>query len=221
VAEPRAGRPGWRPLALGGALVVVAALGGLGLLGAVRRWRAAHTAPLLGHRVDPPQALPPQLTLEDSAGRPVLLQTVLDAAPAGSVALIYFGYTRCGDVCPRALAHLAQARRALGADSSRLLLVFITSDPAYDTPHAVRAYTQRFDPAMIGFAGTPQEIAAAQDAFRVNTYDNNPVTEDAHMRGPVHPISFYIIDRAGRLRHVLPVYASPGRVAQAARAMMS
>ena len=60
--------------------------------------------------------------------------------------LIYFGYSFCPDVCPTTLGVMAQALDRLGADSSRIVPVFITMDPARDTPKVLADYMKAFGP---------------------------------------------------------------------------
>ena len=92
----------------------------------------------------------PALTLPDTSGQVFDLRT----RPAGEVTVLFFGYTNCDDICPTTMADLAAARRALPAGTRRLVtVVFVTEDPARDTPTVLRAWLDRFDPAIIGLTG--------------------------------------------------------------------
>jgi protein SCO1/2 len=79
--------------------------------------------------------------------------------------LVYFGFTRCPDVCPTTLAKLAQARRLAGLATLRVL--FVSIDPGRDTPAAAGLYAHAFDPSFEGVTGTPQEIRAVARNFAV------------------------------------------------------
>ena len=114
-----------------------------------------------GTRLDPAAAAPP-LALTTAGGRPFDL-----AAERGRVALVFFGYTRCPDVCPTTLAEWARTRAALGADTARVRFVFVSVDPARDTPDAADAYAKRFHPAFVGLSGAPTAIAAVARAWSV------------------------------------------------------
>jgi protein SCO1/2 len=102
-----------------------------------------------GTRLDPP--IPrPGLRLPDTAGHAFDLR----ARPAGEVTVLFFGYTKCDDVCPTTMADLAAARRALPtAVRDHVAIVFVTEDPARDTPIVLRRWLDRFDPAILGLIG--------------------------------------------------------------------
>ncbi len=85
----------------------------------------------------------------------------------GRYALIYFGYTYCPDVCPTTLNSVGGALDLLGPQAARLQAVFITVDPQRDTPKVVGDYVAAFSPRLLGLTGTPEQVAAATDAYRV------------------------------------------------------
>lgn len=88
-------------------------------------------------------------------------ETVRDTDFAGQYRLIYFGYTFCPDVCPLDMQKLGQGMRALEAVNpslaARVQPIFISVDPARDTPAALREFTDNFHPRLLGLTG-PQEI---------------------------------------------------------------
>ncbi len=96
-----------------------------------------------------PYDLPDQ-TLTDGTGRPYNLKT----SPTKPVLLLFFGYVHCPDVCRAVLAEVATAlQRSEAGVRQEIQVVFITTDPARDTPAAIRAYLDRFDPGFIGLTG--------------------------------------------------------------------
>ncbi len=100
--------------------------------------------------------------LHDSAGR-----TVTQADLRGRYALIYFGYTGCPDICPTTLGQMAAAVERLGAAGARVQPVFITVDPARDTPEVMARYTAAISPRLLGLTGSAGEIAAAERAYHI------------------------------------------------------
>jgi protein SCO1/2 len=86
---------------------------------------------------------------------------------AGEPYAIFFGYTHCPDVCPTTLFEMSEALKALGADADKLHVVFVTVDPARDTPELLKNYLSAFDDRIIGLTGTPEAIDAAAKSFRV------------------------------------------------------
>ncbi|WP_395687414.1 SCO family protein [Aestuariivirga sp.] len=101
-------------------------------------------------------------TLTDQDGR-----VVTDRDFAGKYMLIFFGYTYCPDICPTELQVMTAALDSLGAQSERIQPIFISIDPARDTPEVLKAYVSNFGPRLIGLTGTPDQIAAVARNYRV------------------------------------------------------
>lgn len=92
---------------------------------------------------------------------------VSEADYSGSFLLIYFGFTHCRVVCPRSLAKLSCALDRLGNSADRITPLYVTVDPARDTPEVMRAYLEASYPKFIGLTGSQEQIDAAKKAFRV------------------------------------------------------
>lgn len=74
--------------------------------------------------------------------------------------LVFFGYTHCPDICPMVMSSLASAMTRLSdSDRSKVQVVFITTDPARDTPAVLRAYLDHFDKSFIGLTGSIGQIS--------------------------------------------------------------
>jgi protein SCO1/2 len=102
--------------------------------------------------------------LTDQNGRAVN-QTLL----RGKWSAVYFGYTYCPDVCPTTLQMLGTVERSLGARSKDFQVVFVTVDPARDTPAQLKLYLSNgvFPPRAIGLTGTSAQIAQIAGAYGV------------------------------------------------------
>jgi len=104
----------------------------------------------------------PSLTLTDFNGRPYDFV----AETRDKVALLFFGYTHCPDVCPLHMANIAAVLRQMSAeDRGRVVTVFVTTDPERDTPDRLREWLANFDPSFIGLTGTKEELARAQQSL--------------------------------------------------------
>ena len=79
---------------------------------------------------------------------------------------MYFGFTRCGDVCPTTLSRLVKLRRE-AADDQAMRIVFVTIDPAYDGPKEVGQYAQMFNAPIIGLTGSPAQIQQVKRQFGI------------------------------------------------------
>ena len=78
----------------------------------------------------------------------------------GKVLVLFFGYTHCPDVCAPTLAKLTQLLKALGNDAGRVQIMFISVDPAHDSPAGLKQFLAGFSPAFIGLTGTAEALNA-------------------------------------------------------------
>jgi len=101
-------------------------------------------------------------SLVDHNGKPVT-----DRDFRGKFMLVFFGYTSCPDVCPMDLQIIAQVIDELGEAGDRLQPIFISVDPARDTPEVVAQYASHFHPRLIGLSGSRQQTAAAARNYGV------------------------------------------------------
>lgn len=85
----------------------------------------------------------------------------------GKAVVIFFGYTNCPDVCPTSLMMLKDALGELGADAARVQVLFISIDPARDTPQQLATYMKAFDPGFLALTGSDAEIASVAKDFKV------------------------------------------------------
>jgi protein SCO1/2 len=150
-----------RPLLIGAIAIVAFAVGVL----LARGWPVASSAaPETATEIDPPRPLP-AIALIDQDGKPLNANFFRNGWT-----LVFFGFTRCPDVCPTTLATLAQTRAALAdlpaAVQPRVLLVSV--DPEHDRAPLLKDYVQRFDPTFRAASGDPSAIAAVASGFGVS-----------------------------------------------------
>jgi protein SCO1/2 len=100
-------------------------------------------------------------TLVGADGKPFSSQAL-----SGKPFAIYFGFTRCGDVCPTTLSRLVKLRRAAANDQA-LHIVFVTIDPAHDGPREVGQYAQMFNAPIIGLTGTQAQIDQVKKQYGI------------------------------------------------------
>ncbi|MFI6344923.1 SCO family protein [Streptomyces sp. NPDC050560] len=107
----------------------------------------------------------PDLVLTDTHGRKYDLRK----ETAGHPTLIYFGYTHCPDVCPLTMSNIAVAKQALPkAEQDELRVVFVTTDPARDTPKEMGAWLKAQDAGFIGLTGDFSTIQAAARSLAIS-----------------------------------------------------
>lgn len=134
-----------------------------------------------------------QLELTDHTGKRRTL-----AEFRGSVAAIFFGFTRCPDVCPTTLSQMKAVLAEMGADAKRVQVLFITVDPERDTAEVLNQYVTAFDPSFIGLTGSVDDIKRVTKEFKVFFQKTAGTTADNYSVD--HTAAFYIYDPAGRLR---------------------
>jgi cytochrome oxidase Cu insertion factor (SCO1/SenC/PrrC family) len=94
-------------------------------------------------------------------------QEVTEAALKGKYSVFFFGFTFCPDACPTALNTFSLMMDKLGPDADKVQPVFVSVDPARDTPAVMKEYLASFDPRIMGLTGTPEAIAETARIFRV------------------------------------------------------
>jgi protein SCO1/2 len=134
-----------------------------------------------------------ELRLTDHTGQ---LRTLADFR--GKVVMLFFGFTHCPDVCPTTLGTLAEARRLLAEDASRVQGLFVTVDPKRDTPQVLAEYVTAFDPSFLGLYGDEPAVARAAAEFKIFHHAHAPNAHGEY--GVDHSGQVYVIDPEGRLR---------------------
>ncbi len=129
----------------------------------------------------------------------------------GKVVVLFFGYTQCPDVCPTTLAMMRDTLKLLGDDGARVQVLFVTLDPARDTPELLAAYVPLFDPSFIGLRGDEAAIAMLAKDFKV-FYVKQPGTTPENYSID-HSTGSYAFDPQGRLRLLLRHGETPANVA--------
>ena len=187
--------------------LAVACLAALLLAGAATLWVATNRAP-------PPAAAAAgggvggPFTLTNGDGKPVT-----DRDFRGKFMLVYFGYTFCPDVCPTTLSDVTGALEKMGAAADRVQPVFISVDPARDTPEVVRQYVSAFTPRLQGLTGTPDQIAAVAKAYHVYyaTHDARPGATDYTVD---HSSILYVMGPDGQFIGVIRADSGPEAIAR-------
>merc|ERR1711988_994232 len=128
----------------------------------------------------------------------------------GKHSLVYFGFTRCPDICPEELDKMARMLDIVKekAPESNLLPIFITCDPERDDPKALKTYLDEFHPDMVGLTGTYNQIKDLCKKYRVyfSTPQNVKPGQDYLVD---HSIYFYLMDPEGDFVEALGRQHSP------------
>jgi protein SCO1/2 len=117
----------------------------------------------------------PSFTLTDTAGQPYDFR----AQTTDKVTLLFFGYTHCPDICPMHMANIATAMKRTGLSTEQVEVVFVTADPARDTPERLRTWLDHFNPGFVGLTGKASEITEIVTSLGLPP----PTTYDAKGQG--------------------------------------
>jgi protein SCO1/2 len=116
----------------------------------------------------------------------------------GKVTLLYFGYTHCPDVCPLTLTHLHVVMQRLGAAADDARILFVSVDPARDTPALLHAYVRAFDPRAVGLTADVGTIEKLARRYRV-AFSREPGKAGGDYEVS-HSSAIYVFDRDGHAR---------------------
>lgn len=86
---------------------------------------------------------------------------------ANAYKLVFFGFTHCPSICPTELKKITLVMNELGETANRITPIFITVDPARDTPEQIKSYLKDYHPKMVGLTGSQEQIDAVGMAYRV------------------------------------------------------
>lgn len=126
-------------------------------------------------------------SLVGSDGKPFSSATLL-----GKPYVIYFGFTRCGDVCPTTLSRMVKLRKEVGADFS---ILFITIDPKHDGPSEVGQYAGLFNSPIIGLTGSEAQIDQVKKQFGIYA---QPSPDPMPGKEMMHSAIVLLFDRDGK-----------------------
>ncbi len=145
----------------------------------------------------------PDFALTDDVGRPLTLREL-----RGRPTLVFFGFTNCPDVCPTTLARLAQTAKAAALPQLRVL--FISVDPARDTPETLGRYVHAFDPRFTGATGTAAAIDNLTREFGVAV---QRVDLGAGQYTMDHSAAVFLLDDQARIVGILTPPFNAGQIA--------
>lgn len=125
----------------------------------------------------------------------------------GKWTAMFFGYTYCPDVCPTTLQTLGGATDRLGAKAKDFQVVFVSVDPARDTPAQLKDYLSNgaFGHGVIGLTGTPAQVAQAANAYKVYFQKSGTGANYA----VDHSSAIYLMNPKGQFDSVIAFGLSP------------
>ncbi len=156
-----------------------------------------HQPTLHGTLLSPPWTAP-EIQLKDQNGQAFTL-----SGQKGKVVLLYFGYVNCPSECPLTMAHVKLARESLGDRAQDVQVIMVSTDPARDTPQALKTFMDHFDPSFLGLTGTIPELQKTWKDYGVAVENG----------GETHSTYLYVINPAGNVRETFLPDSQPEEIA--------
>ena len=145
-------------------------------------------------------------TLTDQNGK-----TVTERNFAGKYRIMYFGYTFCPDVCPTDVQAIGAAVKKLKSSdpalAAKIVPVFVTVDPARDTPAVLKQFVSAFHPRMVGLTGTDAQIAKIKTEYAVYSSKGDASPGGGYLVN--HSRQAYLMDPDGKPLALLPQEQGP------------
>lgn len=137
----------------------------------------------------------------------------------GKWMLVFFGYTNCPDTCPTTLSEMAITLDRLGPEGRKVQPVFITVDPARDTPDVMGQFTRAIDPRIIGLSGSTQQIAAVSREY--GAYGERHASGSEGEDRVDHSTYIYVMDPRGEFVRGMEADTSADQMANTLRRLMA
>ena len=131
----------------------------------------------------------------------------------GKWSFVFFGYTHCPDVCPVTLAVLGRVQSALDSDvpaGAPVQTVFVSVDPARDTPDQLAQYVRHFHERFIGLGGTLEQVQGLTAQLGIAFYHDAPAPDGSYLVD--HSASVFLLDPEARLVSIFPAPQDADRI---------
>jgi protein SCO1/2 len=116
---------------------------------------------------------------------------------SGHWLLVYFGYASCREICPATLSTMTAVLARLGPLADSIDPLFVSLDPAHDSPAVMRAFIAHFHPRIRALTGTAQAVSEAARTFEV-PWQSSPAAPVSD-----HGTLFYVVAPDGRVVQAL------------------
>ena len=136
----------------------------------------------------------------------------------GKIVLLFFGYASCADACPAMMARLKSVFKTLGADQQNVLTVFVSVDPARDTPAVLKKYLEYFSINAVGLTGKKEDIDTVVKQYGASyEIEKSDSAMGYHVN---HSTYLYLIDQSGALKSRFKHTDRPAVIASAVKQLI-
>lgn len=134
----------------------------------------------------------------------------------GKVAILFFGFTHCPDVCPTTLLDIQHLLSKLGEQANEVSVLFVSVDPKRDSPDKLASYVEYFSENIIGLTGTNEQIQEV-----LNRYNSSAkIDGDGENYNVEHTANLFLINRTGDLSSIILPRTPPTVLEQQVRKLL-
>jgi protein SCO1 len=136
---------------------------------------------------------------------------VTDTTMKGKPFLVFFGFTHCPDICPTTLFEISQIFEVMGTDAEKISALFVTVDPARDTPEQLKLYMESFNSRIRGLSGDQAAINTMIQRYKAYA---KRVDQEQGSYTMDHTAVVYIMDKSGQFAAPLNLKRPPDQIAR-------
>lgn len=134
----------------------------------------------------------------------------------GKVAILFFGFTHCPDVCPTTLLEIQHLLAKLGDQADEVSILFVSVDPKRDTPEKLASYVEYFSKSIIGLTGTDEQVQAVLERYNSTA----KIDSDGENYNVEHTANLFLINRSGELGSIILPRTPPSVIEQQVRKLL-
>lgn len=143
-------------------------------------------------------------------------KAVTEKSWPGKHKLVFFGFTHCPEICPMTLTRIAEAMEKDKSAFENVQVLFITTDPARDTPEVMKEYIANFNPAITGLTGDEKQVKDVETAYKV--YSAKRSIDDGKDYTMDHSAFIYLMSPDDKMLEVLRSETAPEEIAAKVKA---
>lgn len=136
----------------------------------------------------------------------------------GQVVLLFFGYLSCPDICPMTLSKISRAYALLGPLKSKVLTLFVSVDPARDTPQRMKEYLKYFKLRSKGLSGSKEQIDAVVNAYKASYEKVETTSAMGYLFN--HSDYIYVLDQQGMVRFLARAEDKSEKIAEVIQTLL-
>ena len=149
-------------------------------------------------------------------------QTVTEKEFAGKYKLMFFGFTHCPGICPGELTKISTVLDILEEDNQadKITPIFVSIDPARDTPEVMKEYVETYDRRFVGLTGSQEQVDKMKNDYKVHASKVEMEMMEPGNYMMDHSTFTYLMSPQNELMLVFDMQDKPQEIAEEIRASL-